>query len=311
MLALDPGALAACSTCAVVARSSAVGPELLLGANNGSTLLAARWRRRRVRLAEPVALNHHVLSYCVAGSGAGTIVAGGSRIDYLQQAGALTFVPAGVPVQWSLDADADVVHIHVYLGKGAFAGVVRDRAPREAVRPQSFVTSRDPWFDSYFRLLLSEYELYGGSGRLGESLFLDQTEQILASRLLIRSPICAGIAGRHSAPRQVSPLRPTVLGRVIEYLLQNMSSEIRLARLAELAGVSVDHFVRAFRGATGTTPHRYLLELRLNRARDLLGQGSAPVAQVAQECGFSGPAHFSAAFHARFGLTPSQYRRSQ
>lgn len=308
MRAVDPGALGANSACAIVAHSSAVAPEFLVEGNRDSSLIAARWRRRRARLAEPVSLSHHVLSYCAAGSGACTIVAGGSRFDHLQLAGAVTFLPAGMPVQWALDADEDMVHVHVYLAEDAVARFARALA-LPAARPPRFVAVRDPWFDGYFRLLISEYEFYGRSGRLGESHFLDQTEDLLIGRLIFDSSCTTMAAAGASARRRVSPLRPTLLGRINEYVLHNVGGEIRLQQLAALAGVSIDHFVRAFREATGKTPHRYVLDLRLNRARDLLSEGPVPIAQIAQDCGFSSPAHFSVAFHDHFGLSPSQYRR--
>ena len=309
MRTVQPSALGADSACAIVAHSSAAAPEFLVGANRHSSLLAARWRRRKVRLAEPARLSHHVLSYCAAGSGVCTIVADGVRIDHMQQAGALTYLPAGMPVQWTLDASSEIVHIHLYLTEDALDRYVGAHGmPESAASRSAFVAVHDPWFDGYFQLLLSEYELYGRCGRLDDSLFLDQTEDLLIGRLLLETP-STSTASSPSARRRVSPLRPTLLGRINEYLLRNVGEDVRLRQLAAIAGVSVDHFVRAFRQATGKTPHQYVLELRLNRARDLLSGGSAPIARIAQDCGFSSPAHFSVAFHHHFGLPPSQFRR--
>jgi AraC family transcriptional regulator len=310
MRPVEPDSLGTNSVCAIVARSSAVAPEFLLGENRGSALLAARWRRRQVRLVEPIRLTHHVLSYCVSGSGTCTIVAGGMRNDHLQQAGALTFLRADQPVQWALDSTSDIVHIHLYLTEAAVHRFARAHSPTDrAPQLSNFVAARDSWLEGYFRLLISEYELCGQGGRLGDSLFLDQTENLLIGRLLFDPPAGAVDAAASSPRRRVSPLRPTLLGRINEYVLQNLAAEIRLQHLARLAGVSVDHFVRAFRQATGMTPYRYVLELRLNRARDLLREGAAPITQVAHDCGFSSPARFSVAFHDHFGLPPSKYRR--
>jgi AraC-like DNA-binding protein len=312
MRTVDPISLSAGSTCAIVARSSAVAPEFLIGENRGGSLIAARWRRRNVRLTEPARLSHHVLSYCAAGSGACTIIAGGARFDHLQQAGTLTFLHAGQTVQWTLETGDEIVHIHLYLDAEALTRCAgagsRNRPP---LRLSNFVAARDPWLEGYFKLLQSEYDLYGQRGRLGESLFLDQTEQLLIGRLLFSPPAAAAERLDDGARHRVSPLRPWLLGRINEYVLHHLAAEIRLQDLATLAGLSVDHLVRAFRRATGTTPYRYVLELRLNRARDLLRDGSAPIAEVARNCGFTSPARFSVAFRDRFGLPPTQYRRRQ
>ena len=312
MRAVDPSSLGAGSTCAIVARSSAVAPEFLIGENRGSSLVAARWRRRRVRLTEPARLSHHVLSYCAAGSGACTIIAGGARFDHLQQAGTLTFLHAGQTVQWTLDTGDDIVHIHLYLDAEALTRFVGANVRnRPAPRLSNFVAARDPWLEGYFRLLQSEYELYGQRGRLGESLFLDQTEQLLIGRLLFSPPAAAADRFDEGARHRVSPLQPRLLGRINEHVLHNLAAEIHLQDLAALAGLSVDHFVRVFRQATGTTPYRYVLELRLTRARDLLRDGSAPIAEIARDCGFASPSRFSVAFRGRFGQPPTQYRRRQ
>jgi AraC-like DNA-binding protein len=306
MRIVDPKTLDANCACTIVARSSAVAPEFLLGENGGNALVAARWRRRRVRLTEPVRLTDHVLSYCAAGSAPCTIVAGGNRCDHLQHTGALTFLHAGQPVQWSLDAERDVVHLHIYISAAAMARVAAEGGDSaRCSRLSNLIGVRHAWLESYFRLLICEYELFGRNGQLGDSLFLDQTEGLLIDRLL--SSAATGDAEGGSR-RRVSPLRPLLVGRVNEYVLQHLHRELRLRQLATLTGLSVDHFVRAFRQATGTTPHRHVLEMRLNRACDLLRGESTPASVIALRCGFSSPARFSVAFNRRYGLTPTQYR---
>jgi AraC family transcriptional regulator len=74
--------------------------------------------------------------------------------------------------------------------------------------------------------------------------------------------------------------------------------------------MSVDHFVRAFRVATGTTPHRFVLDQPLGHAAAMLKANRASIADVVRACGFRSAAPFSVKFHARFGVTPSQYRSS-
>jgi AraC family transcriptional regulator len=83
-----------------------------------------------------------------------------------------------------------------------------------------------------------------------------------------------------------------------------------LATLAAESGYSRAHFLRTFRAATGQTPHRYLLELRLQRARALVASRSMPLIAIAELCGFSSHAHLSNAFRSRFGVSPSAYQRA-
>ena len=68
------------------------------------------------------------------------------------------------------------------------------------------------------------------------------------------------------------------------------------------------HFAHAFREATGVAPHRYVLELRVNRAKTLLRQSDLPITEVAERVGCSSHSHFSVLFHRVAGLTPRQFR---
>lgn len=306
MRTVDPQTLDVQSACAVVARSSAVRPEFVIGENRGADVMVARWRRRRVRLTEPARLPEHLLSFCAAGSAPCTIVASGIRHDHLQRSGALTFLHADQPVQWALDAGRDIVHVHIYLSRAAVERAAAGcGVGGTAGGLSNLIGVRHAWLESYFRLLICEYERHGCDGRIGDSLFLDQTASLLIERLL--ASVAAGASGRKCRTR-VSPLRPSLVARVNEYVLQNLHTELRLRQLAELTGFSIDHFVRAFRQASGTTPHQHVLELRLNRACDMLRGEAMPVALIARRCGFSSPARFSVAFHERYGLTPTQYR---
>ncbi|WP_229481262.1 AraC family transcriptional regulator [Mycolicibacterium mageritense] len=94
-----------------------------------------------------------------------------------------------------------------------------------------------------------------------------------------------------------------------EYLNDSLDSRISLAAMAELAGMPVSAFTKAFADAFHTTPHQYLLNQRIARAQSLLVDATLTVSEIAFAVGFSTPGHFSTTFKARVGITPSQYRR--
>jgi AraC family transcriptional regulator len=89
-----------------------------------------------------------------------------------------------------------------------------------------------------------------------------------------------------------------------------LDSDMTLTLLAAESGYSRTHFYRMFMAATGQTPHRYLLELRLKKAESLLADPSLSLIDIAFACGFSSHAHFSTAFRSRFGFSPSAFRRN-
>jgi AraC family transcriptional regulator len=101
--------------------------------------------------------------------------------------------------------------------------------------------------------------------------------------------------------------RPS-LRRVLEYMDSHLEDEVPLSRLAELCGLSVDHFSRAFRESTGEPPHRYLLRRRLARARRLLLRTDQPIADIALALGFTDQSHLTNLFRRQYGITPGRVR---
>lgn len=83
--------------------------------------------------------------------------------------------------------------------------------------------------------------------------------------------------------------------------------DLSLADLGRLTGMPRHHLIRAFRRETGLTPHAYLVDVRIRRARERLRRGDMP-GDVAAATGFCDQAHLTRAFKARFGVTPGAFR---
>jgi AraC-like DNA-binding protein len=98
--------------------------------------------------------------------------------------------------------------------------------------------------------------------------------------------------------------------RRIESLVEaEPGRQISVPRLAEAVGLSVSHFTRAFKASTGEPPAHWLLLKRLDRAKRLLVESEAPLAQIAETCGFAEQSHFSKRFRQVTGMTPGDWRR--
>jgi AraC-like DNA-binding protein len=102
---------------------------------------------------------------------------------------------------------------------------------------------------------------------------------------------------------------PGRLGQVLRYLRQNCTQPVDLDALAQRFGYSPRNLRRVFREATATTPHDYLVKLRVGRAMRALAMGDASVTDVALASGFSDGNYFSYTFRKQTGLSPSRYRR--
>jgi AraC family transcriptional regulator len=104
-------------------------------------------------------------------------------------------------------------------------------------------------------------------------------------------------------------IRPKRLAAVTDYMRSNLHRRVSLAELAKIARLSPDHFLRAFRTAVGTTPHRHLISLRLDRAQHLLVTTLLPIADIACAAGFSQQSHMTAMMQRERKITPSAYRK--
>ena len=96
-----------------------------------------------------------------------------------------------------------------------------------------------------------------------------------------------------------------------EFLHANVDRSVSIAEAAREACLSPFHFHRLFGAFHGTTPHRYVLRLRLERAKALLRMGERGVAEVAAECGFESAGSFATLFKRTFGVTPGAIRKNE
>jgi AraC-like DNA-binding protein len=98
------------------------------------------------------------------------------------------------------------------------------------------------------------------------------------------------------------------LRQVTDFISDNYGRDIKLAALAQVAGMSSFHFAREFKRTTGTTPHQYLIKFRIERAKALLAKRDLPLIEVSLRSGFSHQSHFTRLFRRVTGTTPHSYR---
>ena len=127
------------------------------------------------------------------------------------------------------------------------------------------------------------------------------------------------VAGQLAAPVPASPrkfvkggLSPGARRRIRTLMEARLRSDgcgpLSVVELAQAAGLSVHHFIKAHRQTEGETPHRRVVANRLDLALSLLLRTNARVDWIAMDTGFSSPAHFVSAFRKHFGTTPGMLR---
>jgi len=140
---------------------------------------------------------------------------------------------------------------------------------------------------------------------------LEQKENTLLKESMYLSTL-AFLIQKHGRAR-LTPRELPEAQRKIEIVKDLLNSfperDYSLTDLATYVGLSPWHFLREFKKYTGLPPHSWLVQIRLQKARQLLKQGYT-IAMVAQNSGFSDQSHFNRHFKKAMGVTPSQYLSS-
>jgi AraC family transcriptional regulator of arabinose operon len=97
----------------------------------------------------------------------------------------------------------------------------------------------------------------------------------------------------------------------VELMKANLGKTLLLSELASVAHLSVSHFSYLFRKELGTSPGRYLMRLRMEKAVELLSERSLSVKEVMAKVGFNDKSDFARSFRKAYGIAPSDYRRNK
>ena len=160
---------------------------------------------------------------------------------------------------------------------------------------------RDPVIDRIG--LLGRREL--SEGGIGGRLYAESLGAALAVHVLRQYGISARSPVLHKGGLASRPLQ-----RVIEYINEHLQDELSLVELARTAQLSPHHFATVFKASTGISPHRYVIERRIDRARDLLRRDDKTISEIAYAVGFSSQSHLTANFRRMMGMTPRKFRQS-
>ncbi len=95
-----------------------------------------------------------------------------------------------------------------------------------------------------------------------------------------------------------------------DFMEANYASDINLEAMATVASMNSQHFLRMFKQVYAITPHQFLIDIKLKRAKDLLESTGLTINDICQAIGFESPFSFSVLFKKRFGSSPSQFRKA-
>jgi AraC family transcriptional regulator len=216
--------------------------------------------------------------------------------------GDICIVPAGSPFFWRWNHEDQYLRIQIapQLLQQVAQAVTDSASEGTELLPEFRV--RHPSIEQLGVMLLSEIK----QGGLAGQLYVESLTNALAVHLLRRYSVIQPCVVQNDGG-----LSDLQLLQVVDYMNDCLGQDIRLPELAQLLKMSEFQFSRRFKRAMGLSPHQYLLQQRLERAKHLLRATELPVMEIALRCGFSSHSHLGKLIRQHTGLSPKAYRLSE
>ena len=216
------------------------------------------------------------------------------------QVGSVLIVPAQTPhcATW----DTENRYLILSLDPMALLNTVQSVSNGPTAELIPYFVAADPLVHGIGLSLKAELE----SGNLGGRLYADSLCTALFTHLLRHYT-----AEKTALPVQAGGLPPYQLQQVIEYIDVYLDQALALAELAAIAQLSPNYFTCLFKESTGFTPHQYVIQQRVERAKRLLREGKLAIADIALAVGFAHQSHLNRHFKRWVGVTPKAFINSQ
>jgi AraC family transcriptional regulator len=210
--------------------------------------------------------------------------------------GDIAIIPAGIShrCNWNTSVQFMILAIESALLKQVGQDLVD--CDRIELIPH-FMTGQDVLIQGIFCVLRAELE----SGKIGGYLLIDSLKTTLAIHLLRN--YCTTQPKLSSYADGLSALK---LQQVKEYINEHLYQDVSISEIAGIAQMSQYHFLRLFKQSMGVTPHQYILQCRIDKAKYLLQYSKLSIADIAVRVGFCDQSHLTRYFKRIVGVTPKQ-----
>lgn len=216
--------------------------------------------------------------------------------------GNITISPAGAAKSFQHEGGGDFLVVHI--APNLLLRIAEDikLANPDNVKLLHNFCTRDAQIERLALQLWAEYRT--------EDLAAGICAESLANQLAVHLLRNYSTLGK-MAEAPSSKLSAKTLKRAVDYIEANLTNDLTVHEVARVLSMSVGHFAHAFKCSTGTAPHHYVVERRVETAKDLLRETDLPIANVATQVGFSTHSHFCVAFRKLTAESPNTFRRKQ
>lgn len=243
----------------------------------------------------------HVIAHCpaveVSGERSGERWLDGKLKTEARNQGDIAVIPAGISQRcnWNTLAQFTILAIAPTLLEQVGQDLVN--CDRIELIPH-YMAEQDILIQGIFSALRQELE----SGKIGGYLLIDSLKTALAIHLLRN--YCTA---KPRLSNYTDGLSKFKLQQVREYINEHLHEEVKLIELAAIAQISPYHFLRLFKQSMGITPHQYILQRRIDKAKYLLKKSELSIADIAFRVGFCDQSHLTQYFKRIVGVTPRQF----
>jgi len=215
--------------------------------------------------------------------------------------GGLFLMPGGLDFKVRLEAELSTLHI--YLRRTLLDEVAAQGGCASAeLLPR--LGEQDPMLE---RLALGMRDaLNDGGDDDSSSIYVEHLSYAMASHLLRKH----SSAGKQTPESGAGVLSKSRLAQVMDYIETHLERPLTLSELAAVCNLSPSHFARRFKATTQLPPHKYIITVRVNRAKRLLATHGQAIADIAYACGFTHQEHMTRIFRQQTGMTPGSFRRA-
>lgn len=239
----------------------------------------------------------HLVSVLCEGRARLTRSQGQAPEDLEILAGEAVITPAGSPERWRCIGRNEVLHIAMH--PAFMDNTVRAATGRTcAFKLRGSVGTRDRVIESIASSLVEELrgELVGGR------IYVQAIATLLAVHLARHH------ASEHGIEEPRLKMSSYQLRRVQEFVEAHIGEDVTIEKMAAVVGCSPGHFAHCFKAATSTSPHKYVMERRLQRAKVLLRESRLSLTEIASRVGYASASHLCVSFRTAEHMSPSDCR---
>lgn len=268
-------------------------------ASGWQSLFAAKFREAPLAVSEP-AVGHPSLIYHLAHPTEVTRQLDGERAERtLIGPGRFCITPGEASARWQHAGNPEILQLYLRAS-------VYERAAEEMFGDAPALAPRfalvDPLLEQLAIAVLNALR----DGSAGDRLYIESISQLIAVHL------ARAHSSRTKAARTQEPadgLSRARIKRLLDYIEAHLGEDLSLEALAAEVNLSPLYLVRAFRSATGQSPHQYVVARRVEHARELLTGTTLPIAEISLTTGFSSQSHLTSWFRRLVGVSPAAYRK--